>query len=223
LPIVVLVTDFDFHNGPDESRPYIGFSPPAHTFEQAVSALNGIGARVVGVSIWLPPLFGSGPTPGPGRPAQEALARMTGTVSGSGAPLVFDAMNGGEVSDAILEGLENLVASTPQDVTTVTESAVGNPGDVDATRFIKSIVPAEGHTPAGTAGGYANKDDTTFYGVVPGTSVDFTVDFHNDFVEPPPRAQIYRAVIVVRGNGVARLDERQVYVVVPPEGAIFLI
>jgi hypothetical protein len=48
--------------------------------------------------------------------------------------------------------------------------------------------------------------------------VTFDVDFHNDFVPPPPTAQIFRALIVVVGNGVAELDSRQVYIVVPPDG-----
>lgn len=223
LPIIVLVSSAEFRNGPEGARPYIGFSPPARTFEESVAALNRIGARVVSVCVWYPPLFGSEPTPAPGRPHQETLARMTGAVDGSGNPLVFDAMNDGQVSDAIIEGIAGLAANTPQDVTTLTESVDGNPDGIDATRFIKAIVPVEGFTPDGAAGGYASKDDTTFYGVVPGTLVDFVVDFENDFVESPARARIYRAVIVVQGNGTARLGERRVFIVVPPEGGTVLI
>jgi hypothetical protein len=65
---------------------------------------------------------------------------------------------------------------------------------------------------------YERQDETTFYQVIPGTRVTFDVDFYNDFVPPPPTAQIYRAVIVVLGNGVAELDSREVYIVVPPDG-----
>ena len=81
-------------------------------------------------------------------------------------------------------------------------------------------VPGAGAVP-GT--GYTSKDATTFYGVTPGTQVEFDVDFYNDIVPPPPTAQVYRARIVVLGNGVARLSERMVYVVVPPEGGTVLI
>ncbi|MCZ7681084.1 MAG: hypothetical protein M5U28_20770 [Sandaracinaceae bacterium] len=56
-----------------------------------------------------------------------------------------------------------------------------------------------------------------------GTRVIFGVRFHNDVRPPAETAQIFRATIVVRGNRVARLDERNVYIVVPPDGAIILI
>jgi hypothetical protein len=219
LPIIVLVSDIDFHNGPGGAARYENISPEPHTFEQATVALNELGARVIGVSV-------PGPRGDASRPNQEALARMTGTVDGSGMPLVYTA-DGGEVSNVIIEGIGTLVGGTPQDVTTLTENVEGNPGGVDARGFIKSIVPLEGYSRDGVAGAqpgisYASKDETTFYSVVPGTDVDFAVDFHNDFVQPET-TQIYRAVIVVMGNGVARLDERQVYIIVPPDGAIVLI
>jgi hypothetical protein len=215
LPIVVLVSDVVFHNGPTGMNAYAGISPPPHTFMQTVTAMNAIGARFVGVAV-----------NGGGRTDQEAMARMTGSVDGSGGPLVYDAA-GGAVSDAIIEGISALIGGTPQDVTTTTENVEGNPGGVDARGFIKAIVPVEGYrdgVPGPNPGvSYTSLDTTTFYGVVPGTLVDFEVDFHNDFVPPPVTSQIYRAVIVVIGNGVARLDERQVYIVVPPEGAVVLI
>jgi hypothetical protein len=147
---------------------------------------------------------------------------MTGSVDETGAPLVYRAF-GGEVSDSIVEGVATLAGRTPQDVTTTTEDVPPNPGDVDATGFIVSIRPLEGYRDGIAGTGYASKDDTTFYGVTPGTLVDFTVDFYNDIVPPPPTAQVYRARIVVLGNGVARLDERQVYIIVPPEGGTVLI
>lgn len=222
LPIIVLVSDVFFHNGATGGEPYRNISPAPHRFEHAVTALNELGARVVGVSV-------SGGFVGmdASRPDQEAVARMTGSVDGSGRPLVYDAA-GGAVSDAIIEGIGTLVGGTPQDVTTTTENVPGNPDDVDARGFIKSIVTVEGYSRDGVPGArpgisYTSRDETTFYGVVPGTLVDFAVDFHNDFVEPPVTTQIYRATIVVMGNGVARLDERQVYIIVPPDGAIILI
>src|SRR5690606_32061623 len=104
LPIVVLVTDAEFHNGPSGANGYSGITPAPHTFDQAVAALNAIGARFIGVSV------GSGP-----RAHEEAVARMTGTVDLSGNPLVYDA-SGGTVSTAIVEGIETLAGRTPQDV-----------------------------------------------------------------------------------------------------------
>jgi hypothetical protein len=215
LPIVVLVTDAPFHNGPGGSAPYSGISPPPHFFDQAVTALNGIGARFIGVAV------GSGP-----RADEEAVATMTGTVDTSGSPLVYDA-TGGTVSDAIIDGIETLAGRTPQNVDTTAENVDGNPDGFDATLFIKAITPVEGYN-GGVSGPnpgvtYESKDETTFYQVVPGTQVDFEIRFLNDVRPPAATAQIFRATIVVRGNGVARLDDRNVYIVVPPDGATILI
>ena len=215
LPIVVLVTDAPFHNGPGGSDAYTGISPTPHFFDQAVTALTNIGARFIGVAV------GSGP-----RSHEEQVARMTGTVDETGAPLVYDA-TGGTVSDAIITGIETLAGRTPQDVDTTTENVDGNPDGFDATMFIKAITPLEGYN-GGVSGPnpgvtYESKDDRAFYQVVPGTQVEFTVRFLNDVRPPAAVAQIFQARIIVRGNGVARLDSRNVYIVVPPDGAIILI
>ncbi len=215
LPIVVLVTDAPFHNGPGGSDAYSRISPSPATFDQAVTALTNIGARFIGVAV------GSAP-----RAQEEAVATMTGTVDTSGTPLVYDA-SGGTVSTAILDGIETLTGRTPQDVDTTTENVAGNPDDFDARLFIKSITPVDGYNGSnhGPAPGitFASMDDHAFYGVVPGTRVTFTVHFFNDVRPPATTAQIFLATIVVRGNRVTRLDERKVYIVVPPDGAIILI
>ncbi len=212
LPIVVLVTDLEWHAGnTDGARwPYTAISPAPEDLPAAAGALAGIGGRYIGVAI-----------DGTWRTDHEAVARMTGSVDESGTPLVYGAA-AGEVSDAIIDGVSTLVGRTPQDVTTATEDVPPNPGGVDATAFIVSIVPLEGYGPAAGTG-YASKDATTFYGVTPGTQVELTVDFYNDLVPPPATAQVYRARIVVLGNGVARLSERNVYIIVPPEGGTILI
>jgi hypothetical protein len=123
------------------------------------------------------------------------------------------------VSDSIVEGIRTLVTTTPQDVSTETENVRPNPGDLDATQFIVSITPVM----AIPASGVSGMDATTFFDVVPGTAVDFEVDFYNGIVPPPPVAQVYRARIVVYGNGSARLDERRVFIIVPPEAGVILI
>ncbi len=215
LPIVVHVTDAPFHNGPSASEPYTDITPPPASYEQAVNELRNIGARFIGVSVG-----------GGGRSEMEGAARMTGSVDTAGSPLVYTS-TGGEVSDAIIEGIETLAGRTPQDVDTTTENVPGNPDEFDATTFIKAIVPLEGYN-GGVSGPnpgvtYASKDERVFYQVIPGTQVEFTVRFLNDVRPPATAAQIFRATIIVRGNGVARLDSRNVYIVVPPDGAIILI
>jgi len=159
---------------------------------------------------------------GGGRSMMVQVATQTGTVDGSGTPLVYDAP-GGSVSDSIVEGLSTLTGGVKQDVTTRTENVAGNPDDFNATEFIKAIVPIEGYS-AGVPGvGYDSKDDIAFYGVVPGTQVEFNVRFFNDVRPPAAAAQIFQAKIIVVGNGVADLDSRNVYIIVPPDGGTILI
>lgn len=217
LPIVLLFGDAPFHNGPGDSSPYTFDSP---SYAETVSALNGIGARVIG-------LF-SGDGVVEARRDFEAIARDTGTVRADGDPLVFDLDGDGTGLDAtVVDAVRDLVGGTPQDVSTATESVDDNPDNFDARRFIVGITPLEGYR--GSASGpmpgvtYERKDATTFYSVIPGSQVEFTVDFHNVVRPPAGTAQVFRARIVVMGNGVARLDERMVYIIVPPDGEEVLI
>jgi hypothetical protein len=222
LPIVVTVTDAPFHNGTtpttiDWDIPYTGgVGAVAHNFNQAVSALNELGARAIGVNV------GSGPGGSAAGSDLSALAARTGTVDATGAPLVYTGP-ASSTADRIIEGIRSVVSGTPQDVSTRTANVDGNPDGFDATRFIQSIVPLEGYAPDGRRGEipgvtYRSRDATTFYEVIPGTQVEFTVDFWNNVRMPADTAQIFRARIIVIGNGVAELDEREVYIVVPPDG-----
>jgi hypothetical protein len=221
LPIIVLVTDADIHNGPapfgdfGEPIPYSGL-PTAATYGPTIDALNAIGARVIGVDI------------ATARNDLEPIAVATGTVDASGTPLVYGPAPASSTSDQIITGITTLVGGTPQDVSTTTENVAGNPDGFDARLFIKSITPVEGYAPDGRSGPipgvtYTSRDATTFYNVIPGCDVDFQVDFWNDVRPPAATAQIFQARIIVLGNGVARLDERRVYIVVPPEGGTILI
>jgi hypothetical protein len=152
------------------------------------------------------------------------IARDTGAVRADGSPLCFElGISGTGITSEVVDAIAQLVGGTPQDVNTRTENVPGNPDEFDATLFIKSIVPLEGYSGGVPGTGYTSKDMTTFYGVIPGTLVDFTIDFWNDVRLPAATAQIFKAKIIVVGNGVADLDERNVYIVVPPEGGTILI
>ena len=209
LPIILLFGDAPFHNGPGGSNPY-DFGGP--TFDETMTALNGIGARVIGIHS------------GGSTADYDAAATATGAVRADGSPLVFTIpSNGTGLDTTIVDAVAQLVGGTPQDVSTRTENVPGNPDDFDATLFIKSIVPLEGYRDGIAGTGYDSKDMTTFYGVIPGTLVQFTVDFWNDVRPPAATAQIFRARIIVVGNGVADLDSRNVYIIVPPEGGMIFI
>lgn len=220
LPIIIMVTDAGWHDGVGGANPYSGFTPAAHNFNQAADAINAIGGRYIGVAL----------TPGGGcaglgldRVAQDEMARRTGSVDASGAPLVSVAASG-TVSSTIIDNIQTLASSTPQDVNTRTENVPGNPDDIDATRFIQAIIPLEAYR-AGAACPtcYTSKDTTTFYQVVPGAEVEFDIEFENTFRMGQETAEIFRARIVVVGNGVTDLSVREVYIVVPPEGEDIVI
>lgn len=212
LPIYVMVTDINMHDGPGGTQPYAGISPRPPIFDVAMAAVTSIGARFVGVAV-----------DGGGRADMEEVARRTGTVDMAGAPLVLNA-SGGAVSESIIDAIGTLVGGVVQDVSTRLANVPGNPGDTDATRFIKRVTPVEGYREGIPGAGYASKDETTFYQVIPGTRVEFEVEFYNDFRVPETEAaEIHRARIIVIGNGVAELDAREVYIIVPPDGGVILI
>jgi hypothetical protein len=224
LPIVVYISDAPFHNPVPAGWPtdtLEGAScnytdvPSAHTYQQSLDALLSIGARVVSLS---------SDDNIAGYPAADHmcnLARDTGSVRGDGSPLCFRIGSSGDnITTDIVNAIAELVGGTPQDVTTRTENVTmpPNPDNFDARMFIKSIVPLEGYRDGIAGTGYSSRDMTTFYDVIPGTIVSFTIDFYNDVRPPAPVAQVFRATIFVVGNGVADLDSRNVYIIVPPDG-----
>jgi len=229
LPIIVYVSDAPFHNPVPSGWPTdtlegvscdYGDVPAAHTYDQALTALRGIGARVVALSSDnIPSMAGY-----PATAHMCNLARDTGAVRADMSPLCFEiGPSGTMITSDVVNAIAELVGGTPQDVNTRTENVPGNPDDFNATLFIKSIVPIEGYSDGIAGTGYTSKDETTFYGVIPGTLVDFAIDFYNDVRPPAETAQIFKARIIVVGNGVADLDSRNVYIIVPPEGGTILI
>lgn len=97
-PIILLFTDADFHNGRGGAYPYSGVSPTPHTYDQAVAALNAIGAKVLGL------MSGA-----PARDDLEQLARDTGTVTAAGDPIVFDiGSNGASLGADVVRAVQTL-------------------------------------------------------------------------------------------------------------------
>ncbi|MBI5502433.1 MAG: hypothetical protein HY907_19475 [Deltaproteobacteria bacterium] len=211
LPIVVLVGDAPWHNFPGNvantgEQDYTFWAPQ---YDEALSELLGIGARVIGVCARC--------TGGAGDFAweyQSTVARDTGTVDAAGSPLVSISADG-SVSTDVVDMINTLANFTPQDVSTSTEDGPAvDAWGFDARMFIKAITPVS----AFPADGFDRMDDTTFYHVQPGTMVTFDVRFENTDFPPKETAQVFEATIVVVGNGVARLDQRTVIIIVPPDG-----
>ncbi|MCB9591476.1 MAG: hypothetical protein H6719_01980 [Sandaracinaceae bacterium] len=229
LPILVALTDTSSKNGPltSGSGTYdaSGFtmSPRGpHTYEETLAAVNGIGARVIGV------ISGeevSSPTP---ISQFETWARETGTVDASGNPITFMISGDGSGLDSrIVDAIRILAEETPQDIDAEARDGEDRPMEmgVDARMFIKQI------TPVSFFDGTSNVecpmtgrcDDQIFYDVTPGQTVRFRVRFLNDFQEPRSFAQVFLATIFVLGNGVAELDAREVVIVVPAGSVPILI
>ena len=215
LPIIIPITDTSSKNGPGTSSSQDYDSPIPHTVDQTRLALAGIGARVFGV-------VSGQEIDSPTAEAQmRDWAMNTGTVDGSGAPIMFRINSDGSgLTDRVAEAINRLATETPQDITTRTQDGDDLPVQdppVDATLMIKEITPVAAYDPAGIEIGpdVLSRDDRAFYGVTPGTTVEFSIRFFNDVVAPISTAQIFLAEIVVVGNGVADLDSREVIILVP--------
>lgn len=209
-PIIVLVTDAQFHNGPDSAHNY-GAGVTARSWSETIAALNASNVKVVGVAVQpgLPlPVPLPIPIPVVSEPDLRALATATSSRSSTGTLTVFTAASG-SVSTSVVDGIVDLVGAAEQDVSA---RALDDTSDaVDATQFIVAITPLR-------ATRATRSDSTTFYGVAGGTTVTFDVTFQNNVVPARDRVQLYRAFIevfdVASGTG---LDRRNVYVVIPRE------
>lgn len=231
LPIMVVLTDTSSKNGPNTAGVSGGtydpanftMGPPPHTYDQSLSALRRIGARVIGV------ISGSeitNPTP---QRQFETWARETGTVNASGAPLLFNINGDGSGLDSsIVEAIRTLAEETPQDISAIVRDGEDRPEDiepVDANLFVKAITPVRvfDGTDDHPCPDPSRCDDQRFFGVTPGSQVTFRIRFLNDFQRPRSHAQVFLATIIVLGNGVAELDAREVIIVVPSGSIPILI
>lgn len=232
LPIMVVLTDTSSKNGPLTSGVSGGtytpsnftMGPPPHTYDETLASLRMIGARVIGV------LSGAevdNPTP---QQQFETWARETGTVDAGGDPIMFNiGSDGAGLDTSIVEAIRVLAEETPQNISASPRDGEDIPEQdpaVDATQFVKAITPTrlvEGGVPTVTCPMTDRCDDHVFYGVSPGDVVEFRVRFENDFQRPRASTQLFRATIVVLGNGVAELDEREVVIIVPAGSVLDLI
>jgi hypothetical protein len=216
MPIILGFTDSPFHNGPPGTvgETYTGITPTPHTWVDAISVLNGMHAKYLGMSS-----EGMG-TSGEGWHDMEATVVATGAIDMDGRPLIFDIGSDGHgLTTSVVDAIVMLATKVPFDVDTYTEDDPTDPLGVDATCFIRRIIPHEWYGPTGiphdpTAA--AGMDESTFYEVLPGTQVEFDVEFQNvGCFAGDAMMRAFRATIVVQGDHVTRLDERIVLIIVP--------
>lgn len=199
LPVILLVTDAPFHHGPPGVSPVspYRFSPPPHTYQDAVDALRSLGALVLGLAAR---------DEGAMTPAAHlrAVARDTGAVGADGAPLVLDiGASGDRVGRGVVDAIERLASDVPLDVDGVLRDVGGDA--FDATTVITDLRIARVDPPDGAG----SVDGATARDTAPGTRLTFGLTIDPSAVDPPETPFRVRARLIVRAF------ERSVLTTVP--------
>ncbi len=218
VPVVVILTDAISHNYP--TTDYTGISPTPPTYSNAMGALNGIGARVVGIS--------SGGTDVRGMLLDFSASTDTRDSSGSSDPFFFQiASNGTGLTTSVVDAIEN-AAEVPIDVSARATDVMDAGETVDAvaafvdyletrTTAASGLTCTTGFSTVDRPGIDSDSVPDTFQGVRPGQPVCFDiVPKMNTTVMPTLDPQLFRARIDVLGDGFTPLDNRDVYFLVPP-------
>jgi hypothetical protein len=220
LPVILLYSQTEFHNGPLGEHPYSGITPVPPTYPQAIDALDAIHAKVLCIEC-------SVRTEVEEDCAQVALD--TGATDALGDPIVGHPHgSGGDIPSVTTSVITTLLTETPMDVSV--EAIDITVDSVDITVFIDRLEP-------NTTGGITDPEDSTltcvgglpvadadgdtvddrFSGITPGTITCFDVyPARNTTVPPTSEPQVFPGSIVVTGHDVTELSSKPVYFVVPP-------
>ena len=201
LPIALLFTDAEFHNGPRNANPYGSeVRPSPATYAEMVEVANAVGLRVIGFD-----------STGAARRHLETTARDTGATEPDGSPLYYVIGGRGERLDtSVVEAIRTLASNFIQDVDAVIFD--GDPSDgIDALELVESFVPSR----AVPSNGVERIEGTTFIGARAGTQLFWMITVRNDAVVPGPRPQRVRLEVVFRGDGRRRLGRTFVDLVIP--------
>lgn len=166
-----------------------------------------------------------------GRPAGCAAGQCCTGVNGAGVapdgsgrcPLAYLTQGDGSgVSTSLTDGLVMLAAYSPFDVTTAVDGVgtdnegVALPAGTTTADFIKAIRPASHGTVPLPGVPDPTLTEDSFLDVIPDTPVTFDVEAFNDFVPGGDEPRLFVATIRVLAGGCADLDEREVFILVPP-------
>jgi len=197
---------------------------PAYTIDQAVTALNSISAKYIGVN--------SGGSPG-ARAGMEDIAVGTRSADVSGTPLVFDISSSGTGLGAqIVDAVEILANQVPLELTLDLRDDLADTVDT-VTEFVDYLEPS-------VTGGYVDPSDPSvicvgglesddlyppldgrpdsFTAVLPGTPVCFDIFVKQNWSVPEtPEPQIFVLHVDVIADGITLVDTREVYFLVPPD------
>ncbi len=205
LPVVMLITDAPFHNGPPGVEPVAPyrFSPAPHTYQQTVDVLRAGKIMVIGLGA----SDSIGPSP---LPHLTAIARDTGTIDDNGAALAFAIGEGGDrVGGAIVSAIEGLAEGLPLDVDAFARDGAGD--DIDATDLITRITPLA----ADPSDGVREITARSFVGTRPGTRVTFQIEVDVSSLPASVDTRRIPAVIVFRAAQRSVIGEQDVVIVIP--------
>ena len=168
----------------------------------------------------------------PARPPNCAKGWCCTGVNGAGrppptgglCPLVFETTSAGAgLSSSVVSGIKMLARFAPFDVTT---QLVGHTADINGkplpagkttADFITRVQPKSFKKPPPPPKLPDPTMDTKgFKNVSPGTTVTFTVEAYNTFLKTSSEVRIFRAVIKVLAGECTDLDQREVFILVPP-------
>jgi len=207
--VILVVTDAPTHNGPfANSHAYdsSSFSPgPApHTYQQMLAALvPTLHPYVIGIN--------SGTEPDSGRAGLVRLARDTGALAADGTELVFDiGPDGAGLGEQVVRSIERFESEVRFDASARAWDLAGT-GPVGFVQGVRAGVA----TPATQV---QRTDATTFYGVVPGTTLGFELVLDRSRLQPSAQEQRITVRVEFVADGRALLGHQDVVVVVPPRG-----
>jgi hypothetical protein len=207
LPVVLLITDAPFHNGPDGRNAYDSGSitPRPHTYDEALTELQRLRVRVIG--------FDSGD--GEARIDLSRVATDTGAVSPGGGPLVFDiGRNGERLGTGVVDAIRQFAEGVSFDIDLVLRDPSPRDG-VDVTAFVESAVPLRAVPMDGVAS--IDVEAGVFRGVQAGTTVVFQLRLVPGAVVVGPVSRRFLLEVIFRGDGRTVLDRRLIEIVIPGE------
>ena len=214
LPIVVQFGDSPFSEG------WTGCSP-GYDLDVAVTALNSISARYIGVNS------------GSSRADMAYIAAGTGSVDFTGEPLVFDVSTSGTgLGTQVIDAIDILAHQVPEDVSFRLRD--------DPSDLVDTVIEFVDYVEPSTAGGWPDPSDPTiicvggldvadreppldgrpdtFTSVLPGTPVCFDIHVKQNWTVPPTGDPVaYVLEVDVVADGTALVDTQRVYFLVPPE------
>lgn len=164
----------------------------------------------------------------PGCAAGQCCTGLNGTgraPNGEGlCPMAYSAATNGTGVDSSFASAVSLLAAYGRfDVTSAVSGGmtdvdgVALPAGTTTADFIVSVTPFD-HGPVPLPGvPDPTLTPTTFEDVIPNTDVIFSVVAYNDFVEQTNQPRLFTANIQVLADDCGELDDRDVFILVPPE------